>query len=134
LKKLKENCKMAILKKRIKLQGSKGAIEEEVLFDTGASYSFIKKEIAEKLANLELLPEEMEFQTAENGRKIVARNRISINFYINGDRFSDEFIVLDEISENVIIGVVTLQKWRMKLDFENEEIIYDKRVTRLLLI
>ncbi len=125
---------MSILKKRIKLRGSKGALEEKVLFDTGASYSFIKKEIAEKLANLELLPEEMEFQTAENGRKIVARNRISINFYINGDRFSDEFIVLDEISENVIIGVVTLQKWRMKLDFENEEIIYDKRVTRLLLI
>ncbi|HOK41949.1 MAG TPA: retropepsin-like aspartic protease, partial [bacterium] len=128
------NCKMSILKKRIKLRGSKGEIEEEVLFDTGASYSCIKKGLAEKIANLELLPEPMEFLTAEGGRKIVGHNRISINFYINGDRFSDEFIVLEELSENVIIGVATLQKWRMKLDFENEEIIYDKRVTRLQII
>jgi len=78
------------------------------LFNTGASYSCIKKGLAEKIANLELLPEPMEFLTAEGRRKIVGRNKISINFYIKGDRFSDEFIVLDELGENVIILSATL--------------------------
>jgi len=34
----------------------------------------------------------------------------------------------------VIIGVATLQKWRLKLDFERDEIIIDPRVTKLWLL
>jgi hypothetical protein len=34
----------------------------------------------------------------------------------------------------VIISAATLQKWRMKLDFEADEVIIDSRVTKLRLI
>ncbi len=43
----------------------------------------------------------------------------------------DEFMIIDGLSEEVIIGAATLQKWRMKLDFEHDEIIYDPKVTKL---
>ena len=46
-------------------------------------------------------------------------------------RFSDEFMVLSDLSEELIIGTTTMQKWRFKLDFEREEVIIDPRVTRL---
>jgi len=34
----------------------------------------------------------------------------------------------------LVIGVLALQKWRMKLDFEADEVVIDPRVTKLRLI
>ncbi len=48
--------------------------------------------------------------------------------------FSDEFMVIEDLSEPVIIGAATLQKWGMKLDFENDAVIIDPRTTKLRLI
>ncbi len=65
---------------------------------------------------------------------IKAKYRISINFYLNGDRFSDEFMVLEGLSDKVIIGAKTMLSWRMKLDFEHDEVIYDPKVTKLKIV
>jgi hypothetical protein len=43
-------------------------------------------------------------------------------------------MVLENLSEKVIIGAATLQKWRLKLDFEKEDVIIDPKVTKLYLI
>jgi hypothetical protein len=59
---------------------------------------------------------------------------VGLNFILQGYRFSDEFMVIEGLSEEVIIGAKTLQSWRMKLDFEAEKVIIDPRVTKLRLI
>ncbi|MBI2469490.1 MAG: hypothetical protein HYV62_16980 [Candidatus Rokubacteria bacterium] len=46
---------------------------------------------------------------------------------------SDNFIVARRLSDQVIIGATTLQKWRVRLDLEKERVIIDKRMSRLLL-
>jgi len=125
---------MAVIQKEIKLVGSKGKRNEVVLFDNGATYSCLEKSLAEELGILDRLPELFEIETAEKERKIKIKEHISLVFYINGYRFSDEFMVVENLSEPVIIGAATLQKWRMKLDFENDEVIIDPRVTKLRLI
>lgn len=125
---------MAVIEKMIKLKGSKGEKDVLALFDSGATYSCIETELAKKLAYLEPLPEPLEFDTAEVGHKLKATSHISIFFYLNSDRFSDEFIVVDGLSDKVIIGAKTLQSWRMKLDFEHDEILYDPKVTKLRII
>jgi len=125
---------MAVIEKGIRLVGSKGEKEVFCLFDSGSTYSCIKPELAEKLGIVELLPEPMEFGTAKEEEKVVAKERISLNFYINGYRFSDEFMLISGLSEEAIIGVATLQKWRMKLDFEHDEVIIDPKVTKLRLL
>jgi hypothetical protein len=125
---------MSIIEKKIKLKGSKGEKEVLTLFDSGATYSCIRKELAEELELLTPLPEVVEFGTAEEGRTIKAVAHIGIFFYLNGDRFSDEFMVIEGLSDEVIIGASTLQKWRMKLDFEHDEILYDPRVTKLRIV
>ncbi|MEW5768152.1 MAG: hypothetical protein AB1797_11130 [bacterium] len=63
-----------------------------------------------------------------------ATERVSLNFYINGLRFFDEFMLIPNFSEEAIIGAKTLQAWRMKLDFEHDEVIIDPRVTKLRLV
>ncbi|MDW8027536.1 MAG: retropepsin-like aspartic protease [Armatimonadota bacterium] len=125
---------MGIIIKRIRLVGSKGEHETEGLFDTGASYSFIRKDVAERLEVLLPLPQPMSFEMAEQGATVTARERVVLDFWIDGYRFSDEFLVLDNLSEEIIIGAATMQKWRMKLDMEKEDIIIDPSVTRLRFI
>jgi hypothetical protein len=125
---------MSVIEKKVKLRGSKGERELVAIFDSGATYSCLTKELAEKLANLEPLPEVLEFGTAEVGHQVKATSHISVLFYLNGDRFSDEFMVIERLSDKLIIGASTLQKWRMKLDFENDEVLYDPKVTRLRII
>ena len=125
---------MTVLQKPIRLVGSKGEEEVAAVFDSGSTYSCITPELAEKLEVVVKLPEPMEFSTAEKGRKLTTTQRVSLNFYIDGYRFSDEFMVIPELSEPAVIGATTLQKWRMKLNFETEEVIIDPRVTKLRLL
>ncbi len=123
-----------VIEKKIKLRGSKGEKELTAVFDSGATYSCIRTEIAKELDTLLALTEPIKFVTAESDRQIKAESRVLLDFYINGYRFSDEFIVIENLSEDVIIGATTMQKWRLKLDFEKEEVIIDPKVTKLRLL
>jgi len=125
---------MAIIQKELRLVGSKGERTVKAIFDSGASYSFIKPELAEELAMVERLPEPMDFGTAKQGESLSAKEAIRLNFYLDGYRFSDEFMLIPNLSEPVIIGAATLQKWRLKLNFETDEVIIDPRVTKLRLL
>jgi predicted aspartyl protease len=125
---------MAIIQKEIELAGSKGKEKAIALFDSGATYSCIKREVAEKLGIVELLPKPLELVTAKEGEKLIAKERVSLDFYLNGYRFSDEFIIIPELSEKVIIGALTLEKWHMKIDFKQKEVIIDPEVTKLRLL
>ena len=125
---------MAIIEKKIKLTGSKGAQEAIVLFDSGSSYSCIRPELARALGHLEKLPAPKRFGTAERGRSVEARQAIRLDFRLNGFTLSDEFMVVSGLTEAAIIGATTLQKWRMKLDFEHDKVIVDPRVAKLRLL
>jgi len=125
---------MAVIQKTIQLEGTKGSQEAMALFDSGATYSCIRPELAAALEIVLRLPRPMDFSTAKDGEVVTARERVSLNFYLQGYRFSDEFMLIPGLSEPVIIGAATLQKWRMKLDFEADEVIIDPRVTKLRLI
>ncbi|OHB70245.1 MAG: hypothetical protein A2W17_07635 [Planctomycetes bacterium RBG_16_41_13] len=124
---------MGVIINRIKLVGSKGEKKVDALFDSGASFSFINKELAIKLGSIDSLPHPKEFETAEEGRKIVVKEAVRLDFHIDGIELSDEFFIADNLSEEVIIGAVTMQKWRLKLDFEHDEVIVGQKVTRLML-
>jgi len=125
---------MSVIQKPILLEGNKKTEEVEAIFDSGATYSCIQPELAERLETVLKLPRPMEFGTAENGQRITATHCVRLNFYIDGLRFSDEFMVIPKLSEPILLGAATLQKWRMKLDFEHDQVILDPRVTRLWLL
>jgi hypothetical protein len=42
-------------------------------------------------------------------------------------------MVVPGLSEEAIIGVTTMQKWRIKLDFEHDTVIVDPKVAKLIL-
>ena len=120
---------MGLIMGKIRLSGSKGEKTVNALYDSGASASFLRKSIAESVEILTPLPIVYNAKTAKNGETIEISERVSLDFYIGNIRLSDEFFITDELTEDVIIGAATMQKWRLKLDFENDKILIDPKVT-----
>lgn len=125
---------MGILVKPVTLRGDKGQIELDGMFDTGSTYSVIRKDIAEQLATVVPLDEPIVLRTAEQGRQLTVTHRVVLTIWLNGYRLSDEFVVVEQLSRPVLIGAATMQKWRMRLDMANEEIIVDPTATELWLL
>jgi predicted aspartyl protease len=122
-----------IIKIPISFTGSKSEEKLYAFFDTGSTYSCIRDDIAEKMGNLDKLPEPMYFSTASENQYLKVENGMRLNFEINDVTLSDEFMVVPRLSEEAIIGVTTMQKWRIKLDFEHDTVIVDPRVAKLIL-
>ncbi|HEY9595125.1 MAG TPA: retropepsin-like aspartic protease [Spirochaetia bacterium] len=126
---------MSILEHEVTLTGSKGKARCRALFDSGSAYSIIRRDIAERIESLVPLAdlEDWVFETARAGDLIQARYRVAVDFRFDDSvaRFSDELIVFDECSEELIIGATTMQKWHITLDFTTETVNYRKTAIRL---
>jgi predicted aspartyl protease len=131
-----------IIERDLEFRGSKGCAVFRTLFDTGATYSCIRPQCAETIAIMESLPDPLDVETASQGNYLsggpAAGLRIEqaarLDFYIDGLRLTDEFMVVPGLSEQAIIGATTLQKWKIKLDFEHDAVITDPRSAKLKLM
>jgi hypothetical protein len=104
------------------------------LFDSGAHLSCINPKFIEELEIPVPLGRIRRLETASIGHYIEVKERVTLDFYIDDIQLSDEFLVVPGLSEEVIIGVSTMQKWRMKLDFEHDRVIVDRRLATLRLM
>jgi len=125
---------MAVIERRVRLEGSKGAVRIRTIFDSGATYSCLRPDLASRLAHLEPLRGVRRFGTAKQAVGLKARFAVRLDFYLGSCRFSDEFMVIEGLADAVIIGAKTLQSWRMRLDFEHDRVLYDPRVTKLRIL
>lgn len=114
--------------------GSQGEKTLYALFDSGATYSCITEELVKNLAFPEPLHRPLRMATASAGTFMEVKNTVRLDFYHEEVRMSDEFMVVPGLSEEVIIGAHTMQKWRLKLDFEHDQVVVDPRVARLILV
>src|SRR5262245_52850715 len=125
---------MSVIKIPLLFVGSKGEKNLYTLFDSGANLSCIDKG---SLANLEIpvhLGRTRKLATASEGHFIEVNERVTLDFYINDVLLSDEFLVVPSLSEEAIVGAATLQKWRIKLNFEDDRVEVDPKVAKLQLI
>ena len=125
---------MGIIKEKIILKGVLGSYETRAMFDSGATFSFIRKDIAEKLDLITKFPNPRTFNTAKGGQSIEITERITLDFELENEVLWDEFLVTDQLNQDVIIGARTMQVWHLKLDFENDKVIVDHEAATLLLI
>lgn len=121
------------IKLPLSFSGSKGEEKLYALFDTGSTYSCIREDLAEKMGMLDKLPETRYFGTASENQYLKVEYRMGLNFEVNEISLTDEFMVVPQLSEEVIIGVTTMQKWRIKLDFEHDTVIVDPKVAIIIL-
>jgi predicted aspartyl protease len=124
---------MGMIRVPLLFEGSVGERVVQALFDNTITYSCLRTDIAEAVEEPKTLRHPMEVATASEGHFVRITQALRADFYHNGIRLSDEFMVVPGLSEEAIIGVNTLQKWRMKLDFEHDNIIIDPKVAKLIL-
>jgi predicted aspartyl protease len=124
---------MGLIVKRLRVAGDKGERRLEVLFDTGAGASFIRRDVAERIATTLELPSPKTYTLGDGVGRLRVNETAVLYVYIQRVEISDNFIVSPRLADEVIIGASTMQKWRLKLDLENERVIIDKKMARLLL-
>jgi len=125
---------MSIIKEPLLFAGSKGERSLYTLFDSGANLSCINPDYAEQLGNFESLGRVRKIATAAEGHYIEVSHRIALDFYLDDVLLSDEFLIVPGLSGEAIIGAATMQKWRIKLDFELDKAIVDPKVAKMQLI
>ena len=124
---------MSIIKLPILYEGSQGEKTLLTLFDSGATFSCINADLVKGLSKLDRLRKSKFVGTASEGHYIEIKHAIRLDFYIDDIQLSDEFMVVPGLSEDAILGVTTLQKWRIKLDFEHDSVIVDPKIAKFIL-
>lgn len=124
---------MGIIRIPLRFAGSKGEKMVYALFDSGATYSCLSEETANEIETPAKLSTPLEIATASESHFVIIKEAMRADFYHEDIRLSDEFMVVPRLSEDAIIGVNTLQKWRMKLDFEHDKVIVNPKVAEYIL-
>jgi hypothetical protein len=57
-----------------------------------------------------------------NGASFEIHEVTILDFYINNTCLSDEFMIIPNLSKQVIIGETTIRKWRIKIDTEQKSV------------
>jgi hypothetical protein len=125
---------MSVIKLPLLYVGTKGEKRLYTLFDSGANLSCISPDFVTELETPRSLGRERRLATASEAHFIVIKERVTLDFYIEDVLLSDEFLVVPGLSEEVVIGAATMQKWRIKLDFEHDTVHVDPKVAKLQLI
>jgi hypothetical protein len=122
---------MSIIKQPLLYVGSKGEKRLCTLFDSRVNLSQINPDFIDDLALAVRLGRTRHVATTTKGQSIEVTHRTALDFYIDDVLLSDEFLLVPGLSEEAIIGAATMQKWRIKLDFEHDQVIVDPKVAKM---
>jgi hypothetical protein len=125
---------MSIIKQPLLFAGSLGEKHLEVLYDSGKDYSCINPKFLDDLEVPVKLEQAFMIMTMFESRLFEIKQVVQLDFYMDDVLLSDEFLVIPGLSEEAIIGAATMQKWRIKLDFEHDVAIVDPKVAKMQLI
>lgn len=125
---------MSVIRIPMLFVGSKGERHLLSMFDSGANLSCIHPDFVKSIEKPTSLGRPRQVGTAAEGHFIKITQRVALDFYLHDVLLSDEFLVVPGLSEEAIIGAATMQKWRIKLNFEHDTVEVDPRVAKLQLV
>lgn len=120
---------MGLIAKRLTLHGSDRKRSLDALFDTGSTKSFIRADVAKGLGPNVELPEPKKFEMARGVLKV--REGLVADVAIGRHRLTHLFLVVDGLTEELIIGADFLQEWHIRLEPRRRRIILDPKALRL---
>jgi len=111
---------MGLIYKRIPVAGNKGRRTIRVLMDTGASYTVIRGSVARQLATPAPLAQPITARFASGEGEI--KETVNLSLRLNGHDVFTPALVLEGLSEELVIGAEFFQRYKVVLDPEREEI------------
>ena len=123
---------MGLIYKAVRLSGNKGSKEVRALFDSGSLESFIRADIAKRLSSPTRLPNP---KTFEMGRGTLKVTRAMIgDVQLNGATLFATLRVVPNLTEELILGADFFQRWKIRLNPENEEVLLNQDALKLKLV
>ena len=99
----------------LRVRSSRGELAVKALFDTGASFTVIRRDVAEKIGHI--LPTDVREVTLANGKtKLKVLGYIPISTVLEGSPIDDIAYVIEELAEELIVGVKVMEFYDIRLD------------------
>jgi predicted aspartyl protease len=118
----------------VRIRGNKGEGEAIALFDTGASRTFIRKDVAQRVGDAVKLPKPREIVLGDGETKTEVNENINLVIMVDEYQISSDADVIDKLAHELIIGANTLQEWGISLDPRQEKIIIKEPKTSFELV
>ena len=112
----------------LKIRSSMGEVEVKALLDTGASFTVVRRGLAEKIGHM--LPTDVkEVTLTEGGTKLNVIGYIPISTSIEGVPIDDVAYVIEKLAEEIIIGAKVMRFYDIKLDLAKNKVTIGKNYT-----
>jgi predicted aspartyl protease len=106
----------------LRVRSSRGELAVKALFDTGASFTVVRRDVAEKVGHI--LPTDVREVTLANGKtKLKVLGYIPISTVLEGSPIDDIAYVIEELAEELIVGVKVMEFYDIRLDPSTNRII-----------
>jgi len=106
---------MDIIRQELLVKGDKGVKRLSVLFDSGATRSFVRNDVTNELCTSKKLLIPREFIVAD-GNKIVCEFFCDLVVEIEGREIGVEAFLVDNLSVPMIFGAPDMEAYRIRLD------------------
>ena len=122
--------------REVKIRSNIGEDEVRALFDTGASRTFIRNDIAKKIGSLVELtrPRIATLGDGENKIKIKEKEGVFLEISLDDYVISTDADVSDKLAHELIISASTMQEWGIVVDAESEKVVIKERKTSFELV
>ena len=125
---------MGIITRHVLIRGDLGETQVNALFDTGASSSLIRSDIAGTVASVSRLARPITFETAKAGTRAESHEGILAEVDIDGHGLPWQFYLISDLAEELIIGVDLMQRFKIRLDPEQEALSIDPEGLRFRIV
>jgi len=112
---LEGEINLGTVKEVLLVKGDKGEKKLSVLFDSGASRSLIRSDVAKELSTPRELLIPREF-TAADGHKISCRYSSDLIVEIGGKRIGIEAFLVENLPVPLVFGALDMEAYMIKLD------------------
>jgi len=106
---------LGIIRETLLVKGDKGERRLNVLFDSGASRSLIRSDVAKELSTPRELLIQREF-TAADGHRVACKYFCDLIVEIEGKRIGIEAFLVDDLPVPIVFGALDMEAYMIKLD------------------
>lgn len=110
---------LGVVRQELLIRGDRGSKKLVVLFDSGASRSLIRSDVAVELCTPRKLLVPREF-IAANGNRVVCSYFCELAVEIGGREVGIEAFLVDKLPVPIIFGALDMEAYRIKLDLARE--------------
>ncbi len=122
---------MGLIIKNLKIRGNEREGRVACLFDTGCSENLIREDVAKRFGTVISLVRPVEFRMADGEAVLEAKKAAILFISIDGCEIIEKALVVEKLSDEMLIGTETMQVRKIKLDLENEKVTMDPKAARL---